>query len=81
MTHSDLFLRPQENADAQAIRLNEFFHEPYLVDAQFQKESREIGKRFFAQIAAPIKIVPAGPIAVGEMAFISRDISGQTACN
>jgi hypothetical protein len=81
MTEAGLFLSPQNYAGAQAIRLNEFFHESHLVDAKFQKKSREIGQRFFAQIATPIKIVPAGPIAVGEMAFVSRDISRETACN
>ena len=81
MTKSDLFLGPHENAGAQAIRLNQLFHEAHLLDAQFQEESRESGKSFFAQIAAPIKIVPAGPIAIGEMAFVRRDISGEAACN
>jgi hypothetical protein len=81
MAQSDLFLGPYENAGAQAIRLNELFHEPHLVYAHFQEESRESGKSFFAQIAAPIKIVPAGPIAIGEMTFVRRDISGEAACN
>ena len=65
----------------QAIRLNELFHEAHLVDAHFQEESRECGKSFFAQINAPIKIVPARPIAIGQMAFVRRDISGEAACN
>jgi hypothetical protein len=56
-------------------------HELHLVDAELQKKSRKIGKRFFAQITPPIEIVPAGPIAVGKMAFVRRDISGETACN
>jgi hypothetical protein len=81
ISESNLFLAPHQDAGAQAIRLNEFFHESHLVDAKFQKKSREISQRFFAQIATPIKIVPAGPIAVGKMAFVSRDISRETACN
>ena len=81
MAKSDLFLGPHENAGAQAVRLNEIFHEAHLVDAYFQEETRESGKRFFAQITAPIKIVPAGPIATGEMVFVRRDIAGEAACN
>ena len=55
MAHSDLFLGPYENAGAQAIGLNKWFHESYLVDAHFQEKTRESGKSFFAQIAAPIR--------------------------
>ena len=59
MAQSDLFLGPHENTGAQAIRLNKRFHESHLVDdTHFQEETRESGKSFFAQIAAPIKIVP-----------------------
>jgi hypothetical protein len=81
MAQSDLFLGPHENAGAQAIRLNELFHEFHLVDAHFQEETRESDKSFFAQIAAPIKIVPAGSVAIGEMAIVRYDISGEAARN
>jgi hypothetical protein len=81
ISESNLFLAPHRDAGAQAIRLNEIFHEFNLVDAQFQKEPCESGKSFFTQIAAPIEIISAGLIAIGEMIFVLYYIAGETPCD
>ena len=81
MSEWNLFLAPHKNAGAQAIRLNEIFHEFNLVDAQFQEQTRESGESFFTQIAASIEIVSAALIAMGEMTFVLYDVAGETACN
>jgi hypothetical protein len=51
------------------------------VDAQFQEELCESGKRFFTQIAATVEIVSAAPIAVGEMIIVLAHVAGETACD
>jgi len=81
LSESNLFLAPHQDAGAQAIRLNETFHEFNLVNAQFQEEARESGESFFAQIAASIEIVSAGLIAIGEMTFVLYDVAAEATCD
>src|ERR1700680_3525082 len=62
----NLFFRPENDARAEPLWLDKAFHERDLIDAHPQKESREFGQRFFAEVVATIKFVPPGSIAIGK---------------
>lgn len=61
-----LFLGPDEYAGAQPVRLHQLFHERYLIHAGLEKELREFGERFLAEITPSVKIVAALQVAVCE---------------
>ena len=75
----DFLFRPEQNARAQAVRLDEALHEGHLIEAGFEEEAREVRERFLAQRAAPVEIVAARQIAVGEQALVGRNIAGKAA--
>ena len=75
----DLLFGPQQNARAQAIGLNQAFHEVHLVDADREEELRELSERFFAQGAAPVKIIAAGLVAIGEEPLVLLDVARKAA--
>src|ERR671923_13156 len=74
----DLFFCPKQNTCTQAIWLHQALHEAHLVDASLQKEFRERGKRFLAQIPATIQIVTPTRITSGEVLLVILDIPCQT---
>jgi hypothetical protein len=75
----DLLFRPQQNAGAQAIGLNPAFHEVHLVNADREEELREFSERFFAQGAAPVQVIAAGLVAIGEEPFVLLNVARKAA--
>ena len=61
------------------IRLNEPFHECHLVDRNSEKEPREFGQSFFAEISAPVEVVASGLVAVGKKLFVFLFMTRQPA--
>jgi hypothetical protein len=51
--------------NTRPILLDKPFYARDLIDAHAQKESLKLGQCRFAQVAATIKIVPLGSVAIG----------------
>jgi hypothetical protein len=49
--NTNLFFSPKQNARPQPVRLHKTLHKIHLIDADAQKESRELNQRFFAGCA------------------------------
>src|SRR6056297_2553235 len=81
VAQADLFFGSELNARVQPGWLNESLHEAHLVQAGLQKEFRETGERFFAQIARAVKIVSPGLVAARQVRLVGFYITGKTADN
>jgi hypothetical protein len=57
--------RALRRRNTRPILLDKPFHARDLIDAHAQKESLKLGQCRFAQVAATIKIVPLGSVAIG----------------
>lgn len=75
------FFRPQQNAGAQAIGLNQALHEVHLINANAEEKPRKLGKGFLAQGSSAVQIIAAWQVAVGEEGFVLAHIAGEPACN
>src|ERR1019366_1484357 len=75
----DFFLRPKQNANSQAIRLHQAFHEFNLVDAGSEKEVCKFRESLLAQITTSVKIVTARDITCGKVLLICINVARQAA--
>lgn len=80
-TECDLLIDPEFDPCTQFLRLNEFFHEPDLVEACLEEEPREFCERFLAEISPAVEIVAARLVTVCEVLFIRLDVAGKAACD
>ena len=75
---ADFFFRPEQDARAQTIRLDEAFHKAHLIEADGQEEGRKGRQVLFAQAPAAIEIVAARQVALRQMRFIVLDTARQS---